>query len=513
VEPTSVHGIQEEKFKTGLLRLIGVPATIVDSKNGNGRTYSTKVIEKALGALKKNRAFENKKMLCAADDHPKESYVPPIRASHVVTNAYLKEIEGKKHLLNDWLILNTDNGKNLKSLINAGVSIGTSIRGLGQLDEETKHVQEYDYLGTDAVGNPSAGTYAHSGKYEVKVESVSDEEAREITESLNNAPKDSGENSARVREGSQKLDLESFSDPLREKLGIDKLAEGIKDLQSKIIEQSNSRQSTEARTPMAFDLRKSIEEFKTKYIEENKAKDPTSRDMIESLMNIQRDAVEAGIKDISELDKLTDLIYGKAVEPVKPNGHDRTQEVNQDVLNRTLRELEATENLAVHFKTELEKLKEDLEKSKQETEAYERVSEAYDKVAVSIYEELQETVSRLSMDVDDTENKKLSEKFIQIVKNIQREAQDVIINYEARLENAIRVGDVFAENAIVLRRIAGDLYNKFLEIQDNDPESFISSRSTNISMQERRALAAQDRGRNNQSLPRQSLAGSRTGWV
>ena len=128
-------------------------------------------------------------MLCAADDHPKESYVPPIRASHVVTNAYLKEIDGKKHLLNDWLVLNTDNGKNLKSLINAGVSIATSIRGLGQLDEETKHGQEYDYLGTDAVGNPSAGTYAHSGKYEVKVESVSDEEAREITESLNNAPK------------------------------------------------------------------------------------------------------------------------------------------------------------------------------------------------------------------------------------------------------------------------------------------------------------------------------------
>ena len=235
--------------------------------------------------------------------------------------------------------------------------------------------------------------------------------------------------------------------------------------------------------------------------------------MIESLMNIQRDAVEAGIKDISELDKLTDLIYGKAAEPAKPNGHDRSQEVSQDILNRTLRELEATENLAVHFKTGLEKLKEDLEKSKQETEAYERVSEAYDKVAVSIYEELQETVSRLSHGVDDTEGKKLSEKFISIVKNIQREAQEVIVNYEPRLENAIRVGDVFAENAIVLRRIAGDLYNKYLEIQNNDEDSWLSSRSTNISMQEKRALAAQDRGRNLQRLPNQSLAGSRTGWV
>jgi hypothetical protein len=132
---------------------------------------------------------------------------------------------------------------------------------------------------------------------------------------------------------------------------------------------------------------------------------------------------------------------------------------------------------------------------------------------VSIYEELQETVSRLSMGVDDTEGKKLSEKFISIVKNIQREAFEVISNYEARLENAIRVGDVFAENAIVLRRIAGDLYDKFLEIQNKDEDSWLSSRSMNVSMQERRALAAQDRGGNLQSLPKQSVAGSRTGWL
>jgi hypothetical protein len=264
---------KKKKFKTGLLRLIGVPATLVDAKNGNGRTYSTKVIEKALSALKKSNSFANKKMLCAADDQPKESYVPPIRASHVITNAYLKEIESKKHLLNDWLILNTDNGKNLKSLINAGVSIGTSIRGLGQLDEETKHVQKYDYLGTDAVGNPSAGTYAHSGKYEVKVESVSDEEAQEITEALGS------QTDQRENVKGPDLDInalsDSLSDSLREKLGIDELAEGIKDLQSKIKKQSNKESArTPAMTTAAFDLRRSIEEFKTKYIQEGKAKAP-----------------------------------------------------------------------------------------------------------------------------------------------------------------------------------------------------------------------------------------------
>jgi hypothetical protein len=86
------------------------------------------------------------------------------------------------------------------------------------------------------------------------------------------------------------------------------------------------------------------------------------------------------------------------------------------------------------------------------------------------------------------------------------------MNYEVRLENAIKVGDCFAENAIVLRKVASDLYTKFLEIQDNDENSWISSKSTNVSMQERRALSAQDRGRNLKPATG-SLAGSRVGWL
>ena len=45
VEPIS-NTISEEKFKTGLLRLIGVPATIVDSKNGNVQMYYAQHVER-----------------------------------------------------------------------------------------------------------------------------------------------------------------------------------------------------------------------------------------------------------------------------------------------------------------------------------------------------------------------------------------------------------------------------------------------------------------------------------
>jgi hypothetical protein len=92
---------------------------------------------------------------------------------------------------------------------------------------------------------------------------------------------------------------DSISESLKDKLGIEKLKEELEALHAKISKQSN--ETNERTTPMAtFDLMKSVEEFKSKYIENNKAKDSASREMIESLMNIQKSAVEAGIRNISE---------------------------------------------------------------------------------------------------------------------------------------------------------------------------------------------------------------------
>jgi hypothetical protein len=72
-------------------------------------------------------------------------------------------------LWNKWFILDTDNGRNLQALIRGRASVGTSIRGLGSMSR-LNHVENYQYLGTDAVGNPAAGTYALPGVEGVKVE-------------------------------------------------------------------------------------------------------------------------------------------------------------------------------------------------------------------------------------------------------------------------------------------------------------------------------------------------------
>src|SRR3954465_9552668 len=145
--------ITEAVDKVGHMVLKGVPATILDLPNGNERKYTEKEFKRSISKATREGAFASRKLLCSANDHPESSFVPPGQASHVVLKAYTKKIgegdKAKNYLLNDWLIFDTTSGKNLQSLVKAGASFGTSIRGLGQLNEGTKEVENYDFLGCD----------------------------------------------------------------------------------------------------------------------------------------------------------------------------------------------------------------------------------------------------------------------------------------------------------------------------------------------------------------------------
>src|SRR5215204_4674648 len=86
--------------------------------------------------------------------------------------------------MNDWLVFNTSKGRDLQSLVEGGASFGISIRGLGQFNEDTKEVENYDFLGCGAVGNPSAGTFASKEQFKVTAESVEPKQAAKIKEQL-----------------------------------------------------------------------------------------------------------------------------------------------------------------------------------------------------------------------------------------------------------------------------------------------------------------------------------------
>jgi hypothetical protein len=166
----------------GLMVVRGVPATVLDTRDANGRIHPRESFERALRQLKKEGAFAGRSLLCTADDHPEQSYPRPAKASHIVIDARIEPGEAgglTARVDNDWLVLNTQAGRDLRALIEAGATIGTSIRGLGRQDENSGQIEDYTYLGTDAVGQPSAGTFAT-----LTAEAAPQDVARAVVESL-----------------------------------------------------------------------------------------------------------------------------------------------------------------------------------------------------------------------------------------------------------------------------------------------------------------------------------------
>ena len=180
------ESISIKQGKNNTLIVKNIPGTILNRTNQNGRIYSTAEIQKALDAAKQQIA--TKQLLCSCDEHPEGSFVSPSHAAFVIIGAYIKknvklEVEGEKGtwdmLFCDIEVLNTSEGKNLQALLLSGCSLGTSIRGLGDMDGD--QVVNYEFLGFDIVSNPSSGTFTNMPIYEAKIESIEENALNEAT--------------------------------------------------------------------------------------------------------------------------------------------------------------------------------------------------------------------------------------------------------------------------------------------------------------------------------------------
>ena len=120
--------------------------------NKNGRMYPTAVLE---GQLKKVQPLINERRLCGELDHPSNDTVKLANASHLITKLEMKGDE----LIGEAEILGTPAGLTAKALIEAGVCIGISSRGMGTLSEDAngnKVVNDDFRLVTfDLVADPS----------------------------------------------------------------------------------------------------------------------------------------------------------------------------------------------------------------------------------------------------------------------------------------------------------------------------------------------------------------------
>ena len=123
-----------------------------NEKNNNGRIYPTAVLE---SQLSKVQPLIAERRLCGELDHPANDTVKLSNASHLITKLDMKGNE----LIGEAEILKTPAGLTAKALVEGGVKIGISSRGMGTLSEDhngDKIVNEDFRLVTfDLVADPS----------------------------------------------------------------------------------------------------------------------------------------------------------------------------------------------------------------------------------------------------------------------------------------------------------------------------------------------------------------------
>jgi len=123
-----------------------------EAVNKNKRMYPYDVLNSNVKSLSE---CVSKGGLIGELDHPTDSIIHFANASHKVTKLWW---EGKT-LMGEGVILNTPAGKILKSLINDGVRVGISSRGVGngKVNEEGILVigESYKLITFDAVADPS----------------------------------------------------------------------------------------------------------------------------------------------------------------------------------------------------------------------------------------------------------------------------------------------------------------------------------------------------------------------
>lgn len=133
----------------------GILAT-AEVKNGNGRYYSKDLwereINKYMESVKENRAMGEL-------DHPESSVINLKNVSHNIKDMWW---DGD-NVLGKIEILPTPSGNILKALIESGITVGVSSRGMGSLEQrgEVLEVQDdFELLCWDFVSTPSnPGSY------------------------------------------------------------------------------------------------------------------------------------------------------------------------------------------------------------------------------------------------------------------------------------------------------------------------------------------------------------------
>lgn len=123
-----------------------------EAKNRNGRVYPKKIMESAVNKYITEQVSQGRAV--GELNHPEGPTVNLDKVSHLITSLTFEgnDVVGKAS------ILNTPNGKIVQGLLDGGVKLGVSTRGMGSLERGNGGmvVKEYMLNTIDIVQDPSA---------------------------------------------------------------------------------------------------------------------------------------------------------------------------------------------------------------------------------------------------------------------------------------------------------------------------------------------------------------------
>jgi len=119
-------------------------------KNANERIYPVHEIERAVGSIREQ--IENGNSVLGEVDHPDDLKINLDRVSHIITDMWVDGPTGFGKLK----ILPTPMGDVIAKMLGAGVKLGVSSRGSGNVDEMTGKVSDFEIVTVDIVAQPSA---------------------------------------------------------------------------------------------------------------------------------------------------------------------------------------------------------------------------------------------------------------------------------------------------------------------------------------------------------------------
>jgi hypothetical protein len=155
-----------------------------DVKNQNGRVYPFGVLQREVKNY--NNKFVKEGRALGELGHPMGPTINLDRVSHLITELY----EDGKDFIGKAKIMDTPNGKIVKNLLESGVRLGVSSRGLGTVKANKSGVNEvqkdFTLSTVDIVADPSAPAAFVNGIMEGKEFSTTGEVEHYIKQDVHN---------------------------------------------------------------------------------------------------------------------------------------------------------------------------------------------------------------------------------------------------------------------------------------------------------------------------------------